>query len=79
MQIKIVGTEEGPHLWPKRLPFWCLCFLRRKQFVTKLTPCQIKYTRYITVGQYNKGHVQEHVQEHVKIKFLVIFPKTCYI
>ena len=20
MQIKIVGTEEGPHLWPKRLP-----------------------------------------------------------
>ena len=20
MQIRIVGTEEGPHLWPKRLP-----------------------------------------------------------
>ena len=45
MQIKIVGTEEGLHLWPKRLPFWCLCFSRHKQFVTKLTPCQIKYHR----------------------------------
>ena len=21
MQIKIVGTEEGPHLWPKRLTY----------------------------------------------------------
>ena len=47
MQIKIAGTEEGPHLWPKRLPFSCLCFLRHKQLVTKLIPCQIKYHRYI--------------------------------
>ena len=64
MQIKIIGSEEGPHLWPKRLPFWCLYFLRHKQIGTKLTPCQIKYHRYITVGQYNKGHVQEHVKIH---------------
>ena len=22
--IKFIGTEEGPHLWPKRLPFWSI-------------------------------------------------------
>ena len=47
IQIKIVGTNEGPHLWPKLLPFWCLCTVRHKQLVTILTPRQIKYHRYV--------------------------------
>ena len=65
---------EGLFAWSNSI--FCIKIVKKGEKKTKETKyllslhgfCRIKYHRYITVGQYNKGHVQEHV----KIQFLFL-------
>ena len=63
MVLKNLAPEEGPRLWPKRLPIEILWSLPPKRLEkNELTSCQFNHHRFITVGQYkNRKHVPEHV------------------
>ena len=70
MNHSIYGTEEDPHMWPKRLPFVFCVFSYIALIVLidenkkKLTICQRnkKLTKLLWIlGQYDNGHVIKHV------------------